>query len=421
MRILYITAGAAGTICGNCLKDNALAAALKRQGHDVVLLPAYTPLLTDEGDESDQRVVFSGINLFLQGKFALFRATGLLDRLLDSPRLLRWSSSFAVDTDPANLGAMTRDMFKGEAGPYRREMAKLVGVVSSLQPDVIHLTNSMLASMAAPVRRALGVPVVCSLQGEGDFLDALPEPHRRACLDLLSRHASHIDRFIAPCADQVHAMAELLQGAFGRVSTVFPGISLDGFREEPGQRSGRFVVGFLARIAPNKGLEVLARAVEHLRAAHPREQIELRVAGWRARKTQPYIDRLRERFGFEDWGYLSRAEKVRFLGSLDAFSVPTAYRASKGLYVLEALARGVPVVQPDLGVFPELLAATGGGLLSRPGDSRDLAARLAELLTDRAEARRRADEGRRSVLREFHSDRMASETVEVYRQLGAQG
>lgn len=419
MKITYITAGAAGTICGNCLRDNALAAALKNDGHDIVLLPAYTPLRTDEQDVSERRVVFSGINLYLQSKFKFARASGLLDPLLDHPRLLQWASSFAVETDPAQLGEMTRDTFLGESGPYRREIRKLMAVLRDLQPEVVHLTNSMLASMAAPIKRGLGVSVVCSLQGEADFLAGLPEPHRSECYALLRGHAAHVDRWVAPCQDQIDAMSPALGAAAGQVETILPGISLDGCRQARGPSGNRFVVGFLARISEEKGLDVLAGAVDLLRKRHPDRTIELRVAGWRADTKQGYVDGLREQYDFEDLGYLDRNEKIEFLAGLDAFSVPATYRASKGLYVLEALAAGVPVVQPRIGVFPELLEVTGGGLSCTPGDSRDLAAKLETLMTDAMAANQLGQAGRDNVRIHCTAGRMAAQTLAVYDRLAS--
>ena len=417
MRIAYIGAGAAGTICANCLKDNALAAALKRQGHDVVLLPAYTPLLTDEEDVSDKRVVFGGINLYLQGKYRFFRRSGVLDRLLDHPRLLNWASTFAVDTDPANLGAMTRDTFRGASGPYRREMRKLVDMLKGIRPEIVHLTNSMLACMAEPIKQHLDVRVVCSLQGEADFLAGLAEPYRSECYELLRSNATHIDQFVASCDDQTKSLVPILGNALDRAETVLPGISIDGYRMRSPRADDSFVVGFLARVAEGKGLRLLAEAVEQLRQAHPGRDVKLRVAGWRAKSSQSFIDRLRERFGFEDLGYLSREEKIEFLSGIDAFSVPTTYPAAKGMYVLEALASGVPAVQPRIGVFPELLSATGGGITCEPNESRDLAAKLGELMTAPEQAARLGSQGRNAVLAEFHSDRMALETLELYRRI----
>lgn len=419
MTIAYIGAGAAGTICANCLKDNALAAALRRQGEDVVLLPAYTPLLTDERDESESRVVFGGINLYLQSKCALFRRSGFLDWLVDHPRVLRWASALGVDTDPANLGRMTRDTFLGIRGPLARELDKVVRVLQDIDPAVVHLTNSMLACMAGPVKERLDVPVVCSLSGEAEFLAGLAEPYRSECYELLRGDARHIDWFVASCDDQARSMSRVLPGIANRTETILPGISLEGYGEHPQEPGAGFVVGFLARISEAKGLETLAAAVEMLRRRRPRGGVQLRVAGWRSAASQKYLDGLRGRYGFDDFGYVSRQGKIDFLRGLDAFSVPTSYPAAKGLYALEALASGVPVVLPRIGVCPELVAATGGGLLCAVDDSEDLAAKLEALLDDPDKRARLGAAGRAAVSDRFHADRMAAETRKVYRRVTA--
>ena len=120
---------------------------------------------------------------------------------------------------------------------------------------------------------------------------------------------------------------------------------------------------------------------------------------------------------FEYLGEIDRAEKFRFLGSLDALSVPVSYRAPKGLYALESMARGTPVVQPRLGIFPELIEATGGGLLHEPGDAADLAAKLEHLLDHPDEAQALGRKGREAVIERFHSRRTAEETARIHAHL----
>ena len=115
MNILFVTAGAAGMYCGSCLRDNALAAELKARGHDVVLVPLYTPTLTDEPNVSEPRVFFGGISVYLQQHAPfLRRAPRILDKLLDAPWLIKAASSGAISTDPRSLGELTISMLKGE-------------------------------------------------------------------------------------------------------------------------------------------------------------------------------------------------------------------------------------------------------------------------------------------------------------------
>src|SRR5262245_907884 len=122
MRIAYITAGAAGMICGTCLHDNTLAAALIRKGHQVALIPTYTPIRTDEEDVSISRVFFGGINVYLQQKSGLFRSTPwMVDRLLDSPSLLNSLAGMSSSTNAKDLGELTVSILKGEDGNQKKE------------------------------------------------------------------------------------------------------------------------------------------------------------------------------------------------------------------------------------------------------------------------------------------------------------
>ena len=211
MRIAYITAGAAGTICGNCLRDNALVTALRAAGHDALLLPVYTPVKTDEPNVSQHKVYLGGLNLYLEMKYSWTRhLPRFLLNWLDSPALLDQISRFAVKTLPEDLGQMTLVTLQGEEGPIAPEVAKLIKALKDLQPDVIHLTNTLLAGLAPAIRREVGVPLVSSLQGEDYFLSNLPAPYREQSFSVLRRMAQSIDAFSSPCRDHAETMAPLI-------------------------------------------------------------------------------------------------------------------------------------------------------------------------------------------------------------------
>jgi glycosyltransferase involved in cell wall biosynthesis len=423
MRIAYITAGAAGMFCGSCMRDNTLVTALRRLGHDALLIPTYTPIRTDEADVSQGRVFFGGINVYLQQKSRLFRHTPwLFDRLLDLPRLLRWVSRFAVRTKYSDLGELTVSMLRGRDGKQRKEVAKLTGwLADEVSPEVVVLTNALLGGIVPALKQRLRVPVLVTLQGDDIFLDALPESYRRQCIDLILKNATAVDGFICTSRYYADFMSEYLGLPSEKMHVVYPGINPHG---HGGARevnvSGPFVIGFFARICPEKGFHIVVEAFIELRKLADAPACKLRASGWLGENHRRYFEeqvgKLKRAGLADDFEYVespTHADKVRFLRSIDVLSVPTTYREPKGLYVLEAWANGVPVVKPRHGTFPELIEATGGGLLVPPDDPVALAAGLRQVLDDHAFRERAGRAGEAAVRERFTADAMARETIAV--------
>ena len=175
MRIVFITAGAAGMYCGSCMKDNTLVAQLVRDGHDAQLLPTYTPIRTDEEDISSERIFFGGINIYLEQSSWLFRHTPwFVDRLFNFPRLLRWISRLAMRTQGEKLGALTLSMLRGDDGKQRKEIDKLLDYLQrSTPPDVILISNVLLSGMVPHFQRTLSKPIIAFLQGDDIFLESV--------------------------------------------------------------------------------------------------------------------------------------------------------------------------------------------------------------------------------------------------------
>lgn len=410
--------------CGSCLRDNTLVTALRALGHDAILVPTYTPIRTDEIDVSLKRIFFGGINVFLQQKLAFFRHTpGLFDWLLDRPRLLRWVSRYATRTEARDLGELTVSMLKGEQGNQRKEVNKLAHWLgNSVGPDILNLSNVMLSGMAHEISRSIHAPIICSLQGDDIFLDALPDPHRGQALALIAAHSREIDGFIATSHFYADYMSEYLGVARDKIHVVYPGLNLNGHDGVPSTRNEPpFTIGYFARICPEKGLHILAEAFHILQKTKGAPPCRLRVSGWLGENQKSYLDGVKQSLNvaglsgeFEYVESPDLASKATFFKSLDILSVPTTYREPKGLYVLEAWANGVPVVQPRHGSFPELIEATGGGLLCKPDDPADLALALWQLLEDHQRRHEMAHHGQAMVRERFHASRMARETVEVY-------
>jgi glycosyltransferase involved in cell wall biosynthesis len=281
------------------------------------------------------------------------------------------------------------------------------------------------------MRDELGCPVICSVQGEDLFLEQLAPPYREQVQAKLRERAADVAGFIATSRYYAEHMGRLLQIPAERMHCVALGVSLEGLAPRPPGAAAHdaanpFVVGFLARACPEKGLHLLADAFRQLAGAVGPERVRLRIAGWAGERDRPFRQEVLDDLarhglgGIVDCaGELDREHKAEFLRSLDVLSVPTVYHEPKGLFVLEALACGVPVVEPRHGAFPELLEATGGGLLVEPDSPRALAEALRGLCERPEEAARLGQRGHASLAGRYDDATMARRTVEVYeRYLG---
>jgi len=423
MRILSITAGAAGMYCGSCLRDNALAAELIAEGHDVILLPLYTPTLTDEVNVSADKVFFGGISVYLEQKSALFRhLPPIVDSLWDSMFALRAASKRSIATSPQLLGELTVSMLKGEDGNQRKEFGKLVDwLLSEAPPDVVSLPNSLLIGLARPIKAALKRPVTCTLQGEDLFLEGLPEPFRTQSLELIRSHIQHVDSFIAVSDYCAGFMSRYLGIPEGKMSVVPLGINLKGYEANWAFRTNCFTVGYFARVCPEKGLHTLCAAYRHLREHSEFSGATLEVAGYLAPEHKPYLKKIESQMKnwglgleFQYRGVLDRAQKVDFLRNLNVLSVPSSYHEPKGIYLLEAMANGVPVVQPRRGAFPEILGKTGGGILVDADDVESLAGGILSLWKDRELAGELGRRGAAGVREHYSVAQEARRTVDVF-------
>ncbi len=435
MKIAYLAAGAAGRYCGTCLHDNTLAAALTKRGVEILLVPTYTPLRTDEESVSLPRVFFGGVNVFLQQKSALFRHTPwFFDSLLDSPRLLDWLSRRSAGMDAAKLGALTVSTLEGRKGRQHKEISKLLDWLKrGVKPDLIHLSNVLLVGIVPALREELGLPVICNLAGEDIFLEQIEEPDYTHARELLKQRAREVERFTALNNYFADFMADYLAIDRAKIDVIPHGLNLEGHatsppahppRETPAGKPREVVIGYFARVAVEKGLHFLAEAFCLLAAQADLPPLRLKVAGYMSSADQAYFETVVARIKaagltdrFEYVGELNRAGKIAFLQSLDVMSVPTVYRESKGLSVLEAMANGVPLVLPRHGVFPEMIEITGGGLLCEPMNPQSLADTLAELIRDPARAAALGRSGFEAIRRHHTADQMAGRHVELYRRM----
>ncbi|MEM7146148.1 MAG: glycosyltransferase family 4 protein [Verrucomicrobiota bacterium] len=410
------------------MRDHALARQLGADSdHEMVLVPLYLPMVGDHDAMTEAPILLGGINLFLQEKTGLFRKTPRwLDRLLDSQALLRRASEFAGMTSAHDLGTMTLSSFEGLAGHQGKEWRRLMQWLKDEgKPDVVSLSNGLLSGVAGAIREEVGVPVVASFQGEDSFLDGLPEPYAARSWEAYGEAASGVDRFIAPSRFAGEDMARRLGLEEGHWEVVSNGIEVDKIPLR--ERAPKEVtIGFLSRMCPPKGLETVVEAFLILRKR--RAGVRLKIGGATTPEDRAFIEDLKARIaaagaeGEVEWyPNMSFEEKVVFLQSLTILSVPSRFQEAFGLFLVEAMAAGVPVVQPRAGAFPEIVEATGGGWIYDGEGPEALAEAWDASLADDAELIRRGKAGRAGVEGSYTAGHMAKGYADVVEKAAAKG
>ena len=425
MHIALITAGGAGMFCGSCMHDNTWARALRATpGVDVTLIPTYTPIRVDEENVSVDRVFLGGLNVYLEHKYPIWRKVpGPVRHLLDSPRLINFATRFSISSDARELGELTIEMLRGAAGPQRREIDELVEFLAgTLKPDVICFSNALLAGVVPPLRERFDGPIFCTLQGDDIFLRDLPEPYASQAIEMISEHARGFDGFLVHTRFYRDFMSRYLRLPAEKFHLLPLGIDLRGHDGRPELRNnGTFTIGYFARVCKEKGLHQLVDAVRLLHRRRP--GVRVRAGGYLGPRDRSYfreVQRSARELGpaFEYVGSpATQAEKVALLKSIDLLSVPTVYEEPKGIFVVESLANGTPVVEPQHGAFPEMVERTGGGVLVPPGDPQALADALEQLVSDGERRLALARAGHASVHEHFSEKALAQATLRVFRNV----
>jgi glycosyltransferase involved in cell wall biosynthesis len=418
MRLFYLTAGTGSFFCGTCLRDATLVQALRALGHDALLAPLYLPLVL-ENDVPSERVHLGGLNAYLAQSWGA-RLPRFVQDWLDAPWLLRLAARGGEMTRASELGALTLSMLRGEESTQVGEVRKLCAWLRELpRPDVVLLSNALLIGLARPLARELGCPVLCTLQGEAPFLDALAPPHRAEAWREIARRASDLSAFLPVSRYTADLMRERLGLRPETVHVVPNGIDTAGY-VPPARRDGPPTIGYVARLCRDKGLETLVEAFRLLRQRKEWAGLRLVAAGACLRGDRPALARLARGLdaaglagAYEFHENVTLTRKLECLRRATVFSVPATYGESFGLYLLEAWAMGLPVVQPEHGAFPELLNDTGGGILCRADDPAALAEALASLLADPARAQALGEAGRRAVLERYGAERMARDVERI--------
>ncbi len=424
MNIMHIIPGSGGSFyCGNCLRDSKYVEALRKSDHRVVKLPMYLPLFADEHDLSREIPVFYGaISIYLKQLFPIFRkAPAWVDNALNSKPMLKLASKFAGSTRAKGLEEMTVSMLLGEEGQQKDELQRMVDwIVENCDPDVIHLSNALLLGLAQQLSERLHVPVVCSLQDEDVWVDVMKPSARESVWKLMSRKSESVSSFISVSDFYAGVMKEKMDIPEEKLSSVHIGVDPEDYTFKPVSEKKR-KIGYISRMCFENGLDILIDAFILLKQKAEFGDVELVLTGGSTGDDRKYLSDIRHLIKekglhdqvefheeFEEQGLREYLEKVTMV------SVPVRNGEAFGIYLLECMASGVPVVQPALGAFPEIVELTGGGVIYEPNTPEALAASLEKLLLDPTELDWLSRTGEAGVKEHFHINDQARKMITLY-------
>ena len=388
------------------------------------MIPMYLPLQRQEKLFGDTPQFFGGINVYLQQKFSIFRKTPRwIDSLFDSRKLLSWISTKSSMTSSKDLSETTLSILNGENGHQLKELNRLVDWLYQKEntPNIICLSNILLAGLAKQIKQKLNIPVACLLQDEDGFLDALGVGYSKQAWQILSERAKDIDVFIAVSKYFADEMAQRLKIDKQKIHVVYAGLDTDKFIAET---SSPVIptVGFLSRMCFDKGLDILVDAFVLIKKNENLKNAKLKIIGGKAKADIGFIDKIKNKLTtpniLKDVEFITdfnEQTRLDFLSSISVMSVPEKKPVAYGLYALESMACGVPVVQPATGVFNELIELTGGGLLYQPNTSQALAEAMTPLLLDRQGTFEIGQRARAAIFNNFDINQTAEKIVELYK------
>jgi glycosyltransferase involved in cell wall biosynthesis len=382
------------------------------------MVPLYLPHVAED-EMKTSPLFFGGINLYLQKKYPWFqRSPEWLRNLLDHPALLRFVSRFSGMTTAEDLGEMTLDSLEMK-GPHLEFEKLLNWMAEQVKPDIVILSNCLLMGFAKPIKERLLCKVAVTLHGEDSFLDGLQEPYASKSWQALKEKCCDVDFFMPVSKTYGAIMQERMGISNEALKVVYNGIDLNDLPVR-NEESQPLSLGFLANIIAGKGLMTLAEAFVELKNKPENKELKLIILGSVTPFTKDYLDSVIEylkKNQVYEWCQiqtnLSREEKYNALKQVSILSVPATYGESFGLYILEALALGIPVVQPDHGAFREILEELKGGLLCEPDDPKDLADKCQQLLNDTELRRKLGETGRENVFEHFSKEAMAKRVAQL--------
>lgn len=400
-----------------------LIRALKEKGHDVVFLPMYLPPLEEEELNIKPPVFFGAISVYLRQKLAFLRKLPLFfTSWLDARWILKWIARRTGATDPDGMEEMTVSVMLGEHGAHGLELDKLISwLKEDIRPDVVQVSTALLIGIALKIKKELGIPVFSVLQDEDAWIDRMKEPYPDMCWEIIRKGSEEIDAMITASSYYAEFCEKRAGIRRDRIHVVPTGINVKRYNRRKPSRDP-LTIGYLSRMADTMGLGLLVESYIELKKKDGFKDLRLKVYGGSAPQDRKFISTLTQAIAASghsrdvDLQPELRPDYVSdFFEGLTVLCVPVPHGEAFGVFLLESMASGIPVIQPESGAYPEIIAATGGGACFAEITVEGLTDILTSVLNDARRLDRMSEDGYTNVVQKYSIESTSEILLEIYK------
>jgi glycosyltransferase involved in cell wall biosynthesis len=316
---------------------------------------------------------------------------------------------------------MTISMLLGEQGQQKEELDRMVDwIVEHCNPDIIHLSNALLLGLAHELSERMHVPVICSLQDEDQWVDVMKPSTQEKVWKLMSERGEHVDAFVAVSDYYAAEMKKQMHIPEEKLHSVYIGVYPDDYEFMHPSQKGRNI-GYISRMCEELGLDILVDAFILLKKDSAFADVELHITGGSTGDDKKFLKSVKgsiHKNGLSTqvkfYGDFEEEGLREFLKEVSVVSVPVRKGEAFGIYLLEAMASGIPIVQPALGAFPEIVKLSGGGITYEPNTPNELSKALKIMLSDTEKLDALGIQARKGVEEKFHVDGQVKDMLKVY-------
>jgi glycosyltransferase involved in cell wall biosynthesis len=347
-----------------------------------------------------------------------------MERMFNSSGILSYAAKKAGSTRTEGLEEMTISMLMGNEGNQNRELQELIDFLKVHEkPDVVHLSNALLLGLANQIREQLKVPVVCSLQDEDVWVDAMNDFYREKVWKLMADKGKDVDAFIAVSDYYANEMKVKMNIPDHKLMVVPIGVDSSIYRYAPPKEDPP-VIGYISRMYPEHGFGLLIDAFILLKKQPEFGHVQMKLSGGYTADDKKFVKNQLKKL--KNAGIDHDVEiiedhlpenRYHFFNQLTILTVPVLKGEAFGTYQLESQACGIPLVQPALGAFPEIIEITGGGVTYTPNTPEALAEKWMEVLSDPHKISEMSKKGQKAVAEKYGIDHISSQILEVYKSL----